>query len=186
MKVCVDVLTTQAHAGVERQPLFLYITVTSTIPNYPLHRCKGLDDRSNGSSQAQAWTAIDDLPTRQSNWAASLNQLPHTSLHKSATIWQSLTPFPSSNDHASKTGKLFIRCEPAILVRHSFSYIVPEVFELPLLLTCASYSLKTNRAHSHTLCRLTYVIICVLATTVHGVPAFTASGRSSMPTSLLS
>ena len=39
-----------------------------------LHRCKG---RSNGSSQAQAWTAIDDLPTRQSNGAASLNQLPH-------------------------------------------------------------------------------------------------------------
>ena len=33
---------------------------------------------------AQAWTAIDDLPTRQSNWAALLDQLPHTSLHKSA------------------------------------------------------------------------------------------------------
>ena len=61
-----------------------------------------------------------------------------------------------------------------------------ENVELPLLLTCASYSLKTNRAHSHTLCRLTYVIICVLATTVHGVPALTVNGRSSMLTSLLS
>ena len=107
-------------------------------------------------------------------------------MHESAAIWQSLTPFPSSNDHASKTGKIFIRCEPAILVRYSFYYIVPEVNELPLLLTCASYSLKTNRAHSHTLCRLTYVIICVLAATVHGVPALTVNGRSSMPTSLLS
>ena len=151
----------------------------------PLHRCKGLDDCSNGSSQAQAWTAIDDLPTRQSNWAASLNELPHF-LHKSATIWQSLASFPYSNDHASEIGKLFIRCEAATLVRHSFSDIVPEVNELPLLLTCASYSLKTNRAHSHTLCRLTYVIICALATTVYGVPALTSNGRSLMPTSLLS
>ena len=85
------------------------------------------------------------------------------------TIWQSLTPFPSSNDHASEIGKLFIRCEPATLVRHSFSDIVPEVNELPLLLTCTSYSLKTNRAHSHTPTSLTLSS----ASTFASLPPFT-------------
>ena len=158
-------------------------------PPDPLHRCKRPVYRIKLSrSQAQAWIPIDDLPTRQSNWAAPLNRLSSHFLTQVSHLLPVLDSVPvlGNNEHASKKGKAHS------LRPWSATPFLPSSLRQSATHLCQlqprTDSLRRLPYLPTTLLRLIYVLLCVhicLAATVHGVPALIVNGRSLMLTSLL-